>query len=168
MPPLEPLYFGLRIYEWLTLLGIIIGPIIAVGISIYFDRKYKRREGMLQVLRMLINTRHMPSDPYYSVAINLIPLEFNDCKKVMDAWKKFIGYVSLKPSQENAANYYKQQDAAQTKLIFEITKVLELNISETEIQVEAYTSKGYADRDNLYIDSLIAMREIANSLKNEK
>jgi hypothetical protein len=48
-------------------------------------------------MRMLLSTRHMPADPLYSTAINLIPADFNDQIEVMDAWRKYHSVVRERP-----------------------------------------------------------------------
>ncbi len=161
----EILYFGLKPYELLTLVGIMIGPIIAVIITLWTESKRKQREGQIQVTRMLLNTRHMPSDPAYSIAINLVPVEFSKCKKVMQAWREYIETVRYRPSSENQQEHLRILNAKQTALIFQIMRSLKFNLSETDIQTNAYIAGGYINRDNLYLDSLLAMREIADAIK---
>ena len=72
--PSRTLYWGLQIYEWLTLAAILIGPIVAVIITLATEARRRTREQQTQTLRMLLSTRHLPSDPAYSTAINMIPI----------------------------------------------------------------------------------------------
>lgn len=155
--------WGLKLYELLTLVGIIIGPISAVAISLCFEQRKRTREARTQILRMLINTRGMPSDPAYSIAINLIPVEFNGHKAVMQAWRNYIESVRYDPSPENAAAHDQKLNANQVSMIYQIMKSLNLGLSESDIQTEGYLARGFTNRDNLYLDSLRAMREIADA-----
>ena len=163
----EVFYFGLKLFELLTLIGIIIGPVIAVIITLITESKRRKREGQIQVMRMLLNTRHMPADPSYSVAINLVPVEFNDSNEVMTAWEKYIDVVRLKPTPENQVSQEILITNSQTALIYRIMKSLGFNLSETSIQSSAYVSEGFIFRDKLYIDSLVAMRDIAEVIKQQ-
>jgi hypothetical protein len=52
----------------------------------------------------------------------------------------------------------------QAALIFSIMEVLGFKQSEGEIQTSAYISQAYVDREMLYVDSLRAMRELANAM----
>ena len=90
------LYWGLKIYEWLTLVAIVVGPMLAVAVTIWSADRNKVKEQRLQVLRMLIATHHLPSDPGYQVAINLIPVEFRGCPAVLSAHREFIDSVYRK------------------------------------------------------------------------
>jgi hypothetical protein len=169
IPPATPetLYWGLKLYEFLTLIGIIIGPIAAVIITLATESRGQKRERRIQVMRMLLNTRNMPGDAAYSVAINLIPVEFNKMKKVMRAWTDYIEAVRFRPTKENKEGHNVLLKAKQTALIFQIMQSLGFDLSETDIQTSAYISEGYIHRDNMYLDSLQAMCDIANEIKTQ-
>lgn len=163
----DVLYFGLKLYEVLTLIGITLGPIIAVIITLVTERRRRIREGQIQVMRMLLNTRHLPGDPTWSVAINLVPVEFNKSQKIMAAWKDYIDTVRYTPTTDNQDSHNKLMMAKQTTLIYRIMKYLGFELSETDIQTSAYAAGGFIQRDNLYLDSLMAMREIAETMKQQ-
>src|SRR3546814_19133659 len=63
--------------EILTLIAVIVGPIVAVVITLWVDGRRRDREQKIIVLRLLLATRHIPADPRFLTAINLIPVEFN-------------------------------------------------------------------------------------------
>src|SRR5882724_8320912 len=163
--PDQPIFSGLRLYELLTLVGIVIGPIAAVVITLATEHFRRKRDQRLQVLRLLLNTRAMPGDPAYTVAINMVPVEFNDHAAVMEAHSTYLEAVRYTPSRENAAAHDAQVRGKQSKLIFEIMQSLGFRISESEIQTEGYVASGFANRDRLYLDSLVALRELADAGK---
>lgn len=103
----EALYWGLKFSEWVAFAGLVVGPVIAVALTLWVDGKRKRREQRIQVMRMLLATRHLPGDANYSVAINLIPIEFNDSKDVMAAWHSYIETVRYTPTPENQEQHQK-------------------------------------------------------------
>jgi hypothetical protein len=158
--------WGLRLYEWLTLIGIIIGPIAAVIITLAFEQRRRTRDSQIQVMRMLLNTRHMPSDPSYTVAINLVPVEFNRQKAIMAAWKGYIDHVRFAPTEANADAHHKVAAAKQTDMIYRIMRHLGFNLSETELQTSAYAARGFIERDDLYLDSLRAWPRLATALEH--
>jgi len=163
----ETLYWGFKLYELLTLIGIIIGPIAAVVITLITESSGQKRDRQIQVMRMLLNTRSMPADAAYSVAINLVPVEFNKSSKVMSAWRTYIEAVRFRPTKENEEEQHRLLKAKQTALIFQIMHQLGFELSETDIQTSAYISDGFIQRDNMYLDSLQAMRDIANEIKTQ-
>lgn len=152
---------------WLTLLAIVVGPIAAVAITLVIEGRRRARETQIQVLRMLISTRHLPSDPAYSTAINLVPVEFQGNSKVMAAWNSYIEAVRYTPAEQDRETHQGVQVARQTTLIFRIMQALGFQLSESDIQISAYASSGQIWRDHLYLDYLRATREIAEALKRQ-
>jgi hypothetical protein len=159
----------MRLNDWLTLGAIVLGPIVAVGITLVIEKSRKTHERRVQIMRMLLATRHMPADAQYNAAINLIPAEFNDQKKVMDAWRMYQERVRESFTPENEAQHDKRVTAAQSGMIFQVMHCVGLkNLSEGDIQTQAYVSQGFVDRDKLYQDSLRAMPQIAETLKEQR
>ena len=158
-------FYGLKFSEWLTLIGIVIGPIAAVLITLWVDGRRRKREQQAQVMRLLLNSRHLPSDPSYTIAINSIPVEFNSSKRVMGAWHSYIDCVRYKATTENAAASYEDVRAKQTKLIFEVMRSLGYKLAETDIQNSAYAAGGFIDRDNVFMEAWRAWPRIANALE---
>ncbi|GAO38353.1 hypothetical protein SCH01S_14_00170 [Sphingomonas changbaiensis NBRC 104936] len=165
MQTTETLYWGMKFGEWVTFWGLVLGPVIAVAITLLVERRRRQHEQRTQVLRMLLATRHLPGDATYSVAINLIPVEFNDSKTVMSAWQSYIEQVRFTPTEDNKQEHQKLVFSKQTKLIFEVMRANGFKLSETDIQTSAYAAEGYIQRDNILIASQLAMPEIANILR---
>jgi len=149
--------------ELLTLIGIFLGPIFAVLISLWLEERRRSRDQKIIVLRMLLSTRHIPADPGFSVAINLVPVEFNRSKAVMTAYKEFIEAVQ-KPSHGTDTPQLQTSGAKTTKLIYEISRELGFDIRESDIQYAGYAASGWIERDQITIDSQRAMRNIAEVL----
>lgn len=153
--------------EALNLAGLFGGPVAAVAITLAYEHFRRTRDQRMQVFKMLINTRHLPGDPSWSIAVNMVQLEFNRHEKIMAAWRAYMALVRFEPTAENKEVQQTQIAAKQATLIFEIAKSLGFKISETDIQTEAYVAKGYIARDNLYLESLLAMVSIANTMKQQ-
>jgi hypothetical protein len=155
--------------EKLTLLAIVLGPVVAVGITLWIEARRRVRERRLYVLRMLLTTRHMPADPQYNAAINLIPIEFNNQKRVMAAWRMYGERVNHHVAPEHQDANQKLITAAQSGMIFEAMRSAGLsNLSEGDIQTQAYVSQGFVDRDNIYIESLRALPKIADTMEKQR
>jgi hypothetical protein len=153
--------------DWLTLAAIVIGPVVAVAITLLIDGHRKARDTQLQVLRMLLSTRHLPADPLYATAINLVPVEFGRRRSVMTAWEAYLEAVRFKSAETDQEAHDRLVMARQTTLIFTIMKALGFRLSETDIQISAYASRAQILRDNMYLDYLAATREIAEALKRQ-
>lgn len=155
-------FLGVTLKDAITL---IIVPIIAVLTTLIYQGWQQQRDRRMQVLRMLLATRHLPADGNWNAAINLIPVEFNGDGKVMKAWRDYIEQVRFKPAPENADAHMKQVVTKQTKLITAVMTTMRLKHSEADIQADAYASEGFVNRDNLWLDSLRAHREGAEAMK---
>jgi hypothetical protein len=155
-------------YSWLTLIAIVLGPVVAVAITLVTESVRRARERRIQIMRMLLATRHLPADPQYNMAINLIPAEFNDQKEVMDEWRKYHALVRQPFDEQTKADHLKRLTVAQSALIFQVMRCVGLRLSEGDIQTEVYISQGFVDRDALYIASLQAMPEIAKTLDEQR
>ncbi len=119
------------------------------------------------LMRMIMNTRHMPSDSNYNIAINLIPIEFNDNKNVMEAWRGYIEQVRYKPSEAKKNEHEQMMLAKQTTMIYQMLHSLGFKLSETDIQTSAYASEGSIFRDGMYLESLHAQTRIAKTLEEQ-
>ena len=163
----QALLLGLRLYEWLTLIGIVIGPICAVAITLFVEGARRRYESRIQLLRAILATRHLPSDPAYSTTVNLIPVAFNSSGKVMDAWRVYTDHVNALTIPEKQEEYLKRINVRQAELITAMMHALGLKYTQSQIQVGAYVSRGYVERDGVLLASQRAMPEIAKALKRQ-
>lgn len=160
-------FLGLKLYELLTLAGVFLGPIFAVLVTLWHEQRRRTREARQQVLKMLLAARGTPADPAFNLAINLIPVEFNDCHAVMTAWREFNLLTNTHVPPEREADHHQRVIVKQTTLIYQMMLAVGLKLSEGEIQTESYISQGFVRRDNLYLDSLLAMRDVADALARQ-
>lgn len=160
--PAQAWYLGFTLKD---IIGAILIPIVAVLTTLIYQERQQARKDRIQLLRMLLATRHMPSDPAYSTAINLVRVEFNKVPAVISAWEKLMEAVQHRSTPENRAAHDQTINKTQTKLISAIMKSLNLNHSEADLQTDAYAAIGFTDRDALYQDSLRAQRDHANAMR---
>jgi len=154
----------MTLVDLLTIAGLIIGPLAAVGITLEVEARRRKREQRITVFRLLIATRHLPADPGFLTAINLVPVEFNDERSVLDAYREFIEATGKRLDGINDENITANSSTKLTRLIFEISRSLGFKLRETDIQTTAYASGGWIKRDALLQDSQQAMRDIAKIL----
>lgn len=128
--------------DWVTLLAIFLGPIFAVGITLWIEGRRKKRDARTTILRQLMVTRHLPADPNYSAAVNLVPIEFNDEPQVLAAYKAYQEAIR-QPATDNAdiiAQHNQLVGARQTKMIFSNMRALGVKGSEADLPIEAYAA----------------------------
>ena len=163
----ETTFLGLKLYELLTLLGIIIGPIAAVMISLWIEERRKKNEAKLITLRLLLTTRDLPSDPTYQVAVKLVPVEFNDSPAVLVAHREFLEAANASTDGRSDDEIKAISDRTSVKLVrllYEMSQAAGLKLRETDIQTGAFGTRGFFYRDALLQDSQRAMRDVANIL----
>ena len=153
--------------EIITVIAILAGPVLAVAVQLRAERRKQHRDAQTTTFRLLVGTRHLPSDPGYSTAINMIPIDFDRVSSVIAAHKKYIETITYTPSPENVVAHNQQIIANQTKQVFEMARHLGYDLSETEIQNSAYAAGGFIQRDNLMLDSWRAWQRIATALETQ-
>lgn len=153
--------------EIITLIAILVGPILAVVVQLSAEKRKHTRDQQTATMRMLASTRHLPSDPAYSTAINLIPIDFNGLGPVIQAHRDYIEAISHVPTEENRARHDEKMLTKQTKLIFAMARHLGLDLPETDIQTAAYAAGGFIQRDNLMLDGWAAWPRIAKALERQ-
>ena len=80
--------FGLKISEWIMVVAVLAGPILAVIVSRYNDDRRDRKNRQMSVLRSLIKTRQVRLDAEHVGALNLIELEFYSIKPIEFAYSE--------------------------------------------------------------------------------
>jgi hypothetical protein len=153
--------------EWLTLAGIVLSPIIAVLITLWVEGRRRVRDGKMIVVRMLIATRHLASDPAYSTAINLLRVEFAHSRRVMDAFAAYHRVIRVEQATTPQGIELQNTEirTVQTKLLSAVLKEVGITASEADLAVEGYASDGFRARDNMYLNSLQAQIRTADALE---
>ena len=165
--PPDHLYWGLKVVDWATLAALVFGPLLALLISMLSEQRRRAKEPKLLIARTLFLTRHLPGDSSYSAAINAIPFTFEGDKSVIDAWQKYHDAASVITDQENMKDVCTATSEKQVALIMAINRHLGIKIPEDAVRKGTYASGGLLARDTIYLQSLQAMPEIANVLKQQ-
>src|SRR5262245_43696047 len=76
----------IAIDTWAVVIATFFGPVIAVLITRWNDRRTERRQRLLGIFRTLMATRRMTISQEHVAAINLIEVEFHGVQPVLDAW----------------------------------------------------------------------------------
>lgn len=131
----------MTIADWLMILAVLFGPIIAIQLTRYLDKKKEERERKLQVFKTLMATRAYTISWDHVVALNRIDLEFDkDNKKekaVIEAWKAYLDLLGDKTmSPEQWA--IKRLDLL-VELLHKMAQVLDYDFDKTHIKNSSYS-----------------------------
>jgi hypothetical protein len=85
----------------------------------------------------------------------------------MAAWRRYHDVARLRGDKDEQPANQTRMNAAQSTMIFETMKSAGLQMSEGDIQTEAYVSQGFVERDHLYIEPLRALPELAGAMKTQ-
>lgn len=94
--------------DWLVLLAIILGPILAVIVSRIIEKRSEKRCWKERVFRNLIAYQfQIPIDPLFLEALNLVPVVFHDKEGIKSARNEYLtvvqkGFDALNASQKSA------------------------------------------------------------------
>ena len=161
----EALFLGMKLVDWLTIIGLLLGPIFAVLISLWREERRHKRHQQIHTLRQLVNSRDRANDPNFLASINVIPIDFNGNDAVMSAWKDYIKSIQARVPDDQKADQNKNSRIILTKLIFEMTKALKYKLPESDIQTPAYQTEGYDRQQSDQYEALKAMPKIADTLE---
>lgn len=162
--PADTLYFGLRLYELLTLVGIVLGPIFAVAITLITESYRTQREAKRTILHTLLTTRGRYADPGFSWAIRAAHLEFARSPKVRAVLEAYLNQVRIRPTSGAEEPHHRESSRREGVLISEMLKDLGY-AGLTSEQIESYTAQGLVDRELIFQYALEAMPHLAISAK---
>lgn len=148
----EVLDVGITISDWLMMLAVILGPILAVQIQKFIDRRAEDRKQKLKVFRDLMTTRASTLAFQHVSALNMVGLEFNGKKysKVVNAWKTYLDHLNSFPNDdvEMEKIWGEKRNDQLSDLLYEMGEALGFDFDKVHIKKAGYFPKAYADQEN--------------------
>lgn len=151
----------------IMILAVILGPIIAVQVEKYLERKRDIKDSKLEIFKTLMATRGKTLDPDHVEALNMIDLEFDGEKSVTDAWKAYLDHLinipkypttegKTKEKKENEKTLHNSQMVAWhnerenylAELLYVMGQSLGYKFDKTHIKRSIYSPQGHADIEN--------------------
>lgn len=151
----------------LNALSILAAILVATWISPMIADRKALREQQERLLKVLLNTRQTPAHSDYQAAIALLPLDFRHHPAVLKARDEYLEIVNTQiPSDPDAARQHLDDTVAkQAEMISAMANVLGFQISKESLIAGGYISQGFAERDMLNVQSMIAWQRIALALE---
>lgn len=149
----------------LTLLAIFVGPVAAILVAQFLDRRRERVHRRMEIFRTLMRTRRTPMWAEHVGALNLVEIAFAGVDAVIAAWKDLFEHlgsepprrsseelgVTMSPEEQTAANRRFHGRIATERaerlavLLHAIAKNVGHKAEQLEIFKGGYTPQGYAD-----------------------
>lgn len=131
----------MTIADWLMILAVLAGPIIAVRLTRYLDNKREIRDRKLKIFKTLMATRAYTVSWDHVVALNGIDLEFDGRnqkeKAVISAWKEYLdllGDKNIPPEQ-----WVVKRIDLLVELLHKMAQVLDYDFDKTHIKNSSYS-----------------------------
>jgi hypothetical protein len=150
----------ITISDWAIIVATALGPLAAVMISLWVERRRNRHSVRRTILQTLLNTQFSPDDPGYQMAIMGVAVEFRKDHEVMRAHRDFSNAA-------NAGNDEAASIATRQKFISLVTLLFDRigsKVSEDDVKGIAFVSVGYIQRSQLHLDTLKAVVRMADTL----
>ena len=147
-------------FNVLTIIAIIAGPIAAIQIQVYLEKRREVRRRKSHVFRELMITRSTVLSPRHVEALNGIQMEFYskipEEKKVLDAWQLYITHLNNRSAEQTA--WLAQSPELLADLLLEMARCLGYHeFNKVRIKNETYIPQYFADIEK----SQNALREAA-------
>lgn len=112
------------------------GPIAAVQLQKFMDRRGERSRRQVEVFRALMASRAMPNSPQYVNALNAVPLEFHGNTKIVDAWRDLLMHLNI--PQEHPEVWGQQRLRLFIEMLKQVAKALHYDFRDSELQDHVY------------------------------
>jgi hypothetical protein len=151
MEAIEVVKLGITISDWLMMLAVVLGPILAVQIQKFIERKSESKNNKLKVFQSLMTTRASTLAYQHVSALNMVGLEFNEKKysKVVNAWKTYLDHLSSYPKDDlNMQKVWSEKrDDQLSDLLYEMGISLNFDFDKVHIKKAGYFPQAYVDQE---------------------
>lgn len=114
----------------------LLGPIFAVQVQKFLDRRGERTRRQIEVYRALMASRMTLNSPQHVNALNAVPLEFHGNAKVVNAWRDLL--MHLNTPHTNLDAWAQQRLKLFVELLKQMGKSLHYGFRDAEIQDHVY------------------------------
>jgi hypothetical protein len=157
----------LKIYEWLTLAAIVVGPILAVVVSQLRDDRRNAADRRLKVFRDLLQTRGLRLDPVHVGALNLVDLEFYRFPDVRSSYANYISHLnSPMPPVDEQGRYFSQRYDIFLNLLAAMAKSLKFDFDKRELERNSYVPVAWDDQQELQRQNAVLLNQLLSGQRN--
>lgn len=139
----------------IMIIAVLLGPILALVISWFRDEQHFKKLRQFEIFRTLMKYRNSRKElgEEYVCALNLIEIEFNKNKEVIESRKKlqecFNHMYAFSESLKAQDFYFDQAKILKAQLISEIAKVLKIKIDGISVLHGSYAPGHWNDQETM-------------------
>jgi hypothetical protein len=138
----------LRLADWLMLIAVVFGPVLAVITQILHQRWNEKRQQKFWVFSTLMSLRASALAPDYVRALNYIDVVFFENEKIRTKWRDLLAALDRKAQDGDEATINEIGEARRdttAELLAEMAKELGYDFDHTAIKNRSYTPQFHAD-----------------------
>jgi hypothetical protein len=142
--------------EWLTIVAILLGPILAVQAQKWIEAARFNKNQRLFIFKRLMATRGTPISPVHVEALNLIDLEFagrsEKHKQVRTRWKEYLDNLTRleqdpQKQKEQLPAWSEKNQELLANLLHDMGKAVGYDFDTVHLKRSAYTPLGHANME---------------------
>ena len=135
----------MTLVDVLTIFALIVGPVLAVLITRYWDGKREANWRKWEIFRNLMCYRKHPLSQGFVSSLNLLEVEFHDDKDVLAAWNSMHEHFHKEePTEDNRKkNFYDARDKLRAALLQKVAYSLGIRLDSLDMLQSGYTSQGW-------------------------
>jgi hypothetical protein len=151
---------------WAIVFATLFGPIFAVLISLWRERRTALYNRRLQVFRTLMATRKVGVSAEHVTALNMVEVDFYKCATVESAWQHYKTHLDVHTDTPAAdAAWMEERETRLAKLLCAIGAVLDFKIPAIEIFKGGYAPKGWMIREGRQMAALEYLNALSSGTK---
>jgi hypothetical protein len=117
------------------------GPIAAVLITRWIDKRRAERERQLDIFRALMRTRRAALQPDHVNALNLVEIEFHNVQAVLTAYRDLMRHINVAAAQNE--QWLARHRSLLTRLLSEMAGALGYTIEQLDVFEGGYYPAGW-------------------------
>lgn len=137
----------MTVTDWLMIVAIFLGPIVAVRLTRYLDNQKEIKERKVDIFKTLMATRAYTVSWLHVEALNRIDLEFDKDqeKEVIEAWKQY--HDLLKDTITPIEQWEIKRVDFLVELLHKMAIVLGYDFDKTHIKNSSYSPRAHGDTE---------------------
>lgn len=137
-----------------TIFATLLGPIIAVQLQKYLERRNESRNQKNWIFSTLMATRGSRLAPDHVRALNMIDLAFNGGRSsrrkasetdVLDTWRDYLDHLNTVITEANAERWFEKQQELLVLMLSAMAADLNLRYDRVLLRNGSYLPKGHSD-----------------------
>ncbi len=134
----------MELRDWLTIIALILGPILAVQITELLARRKESKQKKLDLFQKLMSTRATRLSPIHVEALNMIDLTFYGEKPVIEAWRMYLDHLGTDSTTEG---WNQRVLDLLNDLLFKMSKSVGYDIDMLTIKNVCYTPVAHSQME---------------------